>query len=54
MNTRRRAPATRPTRPSPAGRVLARCTVCHAEARADGKGTPVTMKHVPGCIEETS
>lgn len=30
-----------------AGKV--RCTSCFAEAAADGKGTPITLRHADGC-----
>ncbi len=29
-----------------------RCKWCHAIARADGKGTPIILRHEPGCEEE--
>lgn len=41
----------RPYKPSPAGRVLAWCTLCQAKAVAKGDGSPVSMTHADDCPE---
>jgi hypothetical protein len=41
----------RPYKPLPAGKVLARCTICRVEAVAQGDGRPVTMRHAEDCPE---
>lgn len=35
--------------PLPRGAGAVRCVDCGAEARADGKGTPIVLKHQPLC-----
>jgi hypothetical protein len=36
----------------PKGAGAVRCDVCGAEARADGKGSPIILWHAPGCKAE--
>lgn len=42
---------SRKPKPSPAGRVLARCGLCRGEGKADGKGSPVVIRHARNCPE---
>lgn len=35
--------------PLPKGAGAVRCMDCGAEARADGKGTPIVLRHEPDC-----
>lgn len=36
--------------PLPRGAGGVKCLDCGAEARADGKGTPIVLKHDPACL----
>ncbi len=45
---------SRKSKPIPAGRVIARCSVCRGEAVAKGDGSPVFIRHKLDCPERRS